>query len=85
LNDLATNEALLSDAGHLVAAVSSFQRATSLLYSVSPDLLIASIRLGAFTGLHLTAQPPAEPTTADHPHACVAASCSNITRNKGRC
>ncbi len=47
-------EALLSDAGHLVAAVSSFERATSLLYSVSPDLLIASIRLGAFTGLHLT-------------------------------
>jgi CheY-like chemotaxis protein len=51
---LQRTEALLSDAGHLVAAVSSFERATSLLYSVSPDLLVASIRLGMFTGLHLT-------------------------------
>ena len=51
---LRRTEALLSDAGHLVAAVSSFERATSLLYSVSPDLLVASIRLGTFTGLHLT-------------------------------
>src|SRR6476620_5934807 len=46
-------EALLSDAGHLVAAVSSFERATALLYSVSPDLLVSAIELEAFTGLDL--------------------------------
>jgi CheY-like chemotaxis protein len=50
---LRRTEALLSDAGHLVAAVSSFERATTLLYSVSPDLLVASTELGGFTGLDL--------------------------------
>jgi FixJ family two-component response regulator len=46
-------EELLSEAGHLVAAVSSFLEAKRLLDSVSPDLLIVGVRLGAFNGLHL--------------------------------
>ena len=46
-------EALLSGEGHLVVAVSSFQEAKRLLYSLSPDLLIADVRLDAFNGLHL--------------------------------
>jgi len=44
---------LLSDAGYLVAAVSSFHEAKHLLDSVSPDLLIVGVRLDAFNGLHL--------------------------------
>jgi DNA-binding response OmpR family regulator len=44
---------LLSDAGYLVAASSSFQHAKQLLDSVSPDLVIADVRLDAFNGLHL--------------------------------
>jgi DNA-binding NtrC family response regulator len=52
---LRLTEARLADAGHLVAAVSSFERATTLLYSVSPDLVIAAIDLGTFTGLDLAA------------------------------
>src|ERR1700704_6127117 len=46
-------EELLSDAGYLVAAVSSFHEAKRLLDSVSPDLLIVGVRLDAFNGLHL--------------------------------
>lgn len=50
---LKRTEALLSAEGHLVVAVSSFQEAKRLLHSVSPDLLIAAVRLDAFNGLHL--------------------------------
>lgn len=53
---LKKTEALLSAEGHLVVAVSSFQEAKRLLHSVSPDLLIAGVRLGAFNGLHLAAR-----------------------------
>lgn len=51
--DLKRTERVLSAAGHLVAAVSSFQEAKRLMYSVNPDLLIADVRLDAFNGLHL--------------------------------
>lgn len=44
---------LLSDAGYLVAASSSFYHAKQLLDSVSPDLVVADVRLDAFNGLHL--------------------------------
>lgn len=44
---------MLSEAGHLVAPVSSFGDAQKLLDSVTPDLLVADLRLDAFNGLHL--------------------------------
>ena len=46
-------EALLSEAGHLVAPFWSFVEAKKVLDSVIPDLLVADIRLAAFNGLHL--------------------------------
>jgi len=46
-------EALLSEAGHLVATIWSFAEAKKVLDSVIPDLLVADVRLGAFNGLHL--------------------------------
>jgi len=46
-------EDLLSEAGHLVAALSSFVEAKKVLDSVVPDLLVTDIRLEAFNGLHL--------------------------------
>lgn len=46
-------EGVLCEAGYLVAAVSSFEKARALLDSISPNLLVADIRLGAFNGLHL--------------------------------
>ena len=59
---LKKTEMLLSAQGHLVIAVSSFQEAKGLLNSVSPDLLIADVRLDAFNGLHLAAR-----SRLDHP------------------
>jgi DNA-binding response OmpR family regulator len=53
---LERTEALLSAEGHLVIAVSSFPEAKTHLYTVSPDLLIADVRLDAFNGLHLAAR-----------------------------
>jgi DNA-binding response OmpR family regulator len=53
---LRRTETLLSAEGHLVIAVSSFQEAKGHLYTVSPDLLIADVRLDAFNGLHLAAR-----------------------------
>jgi DNA-binding response OmpR family regulator len=46
-------EALLSDQGLLVAALSSFTAAKHLLDSVMPDLLIADVRLERYNGLQL--------------------------------
>jgi DNA-binding response OmpR family regulator len=66
-------EMALSEAGHLVAAVSSFAQAKTLLDAVSPDLLITSVRLGAFNGLHLAvrsrAHHPLVPVILTHPTA----------------
>jgi DNA-binding response OmpR family regulator len=50
---LRQTEALLTNAGYLVADVSSFALGKELLRSVSPDLLVAEIRLAEFNGLHL--------------------------------
>ena len=50
---LKRTESVLSNAGLLVAAVSSYPEAKHLLRSISPDLLIADVRLDAFNGLHL--------------------------------
>jgi len=59
---LQQTEALLSEAGYLVAAVSSFDEATKLLDSVSPDLLVADVRLHGYSGLHLAIR-----TRLEHP------------------
>src|SRR5262245_53726421 len=50
---LERTEALLSSAGHLVAAVSTYHDARHLMDSVSPDLLVVGVRLDAFNGMHL--------------------------------
>jgi DNA-binding response OmpR family regulator len=50
---LRITDAMLSEAGHLVASVSSFADAQKLLASVTPDLLVTDLRLEAFNGLHL--------------------------------
>lgn len=66
-------EALLSEAGHLVAALSSFVEAKKVLDSVIPDLLVADIRLEAFNGLHLASsshyEHPDVPVIITHAHA----------------
>jgi DNA-binding response OmpR family regulator len=46
-------EALLSNAGHLVAAVPTYHEAKHLMDSVTPDMLIVGVRLEAFNGMHL--------------------------------
>ena len=46
-------EAELSEEGYLVAALDSYLEAKELLDSVTPDLLIADIRLERFNGLQL--------------------------------
>jgi DNA-binding response OmpR family regulator len=68
---LRRTEAHLSEAGYLVAAVTSFQRAKALLDSVRPDLLIADVRLEAYNGLHLAVRSridyPLLPVIITHP------------------
>src|SRR5580704_19674135 len=49
----ATTERLLSDAGYLTVAVRTFEDATRQLAVDCPDLLVTTVRLGAFNGLHL--------------------------------
>jgi len=46
-------EALLSERGHLVAALSSSDEANLLLDSVTPDLLIADLRVGEYPDLQI--------------------------------
>jgi DNA-binding response OmpR family regulator len=68
---LRRTETHLSEAGYLVAAVSSFQRAKSLLDSVRPDLLITDVGLDAYKGLHLAVRSridyPLLPVIITHP------------------
>src|SRR5687768_13093701 len=70
---LQQTDALLSEAGHLVAALSSFTEAKKLLDSVIPDLLVADIRLDAFNGLHLAScshhEHPDIPVIITHEYA----------------
>ena len=46
-------EALLSERGHLVAALTSSVEANLLLDSVTPDLLVADVRAGEYSDLHI--------------------------------
>ena len=56
---------LLQAAGYDVTGSSSFVEARKLLKKLSPHLLIAHVRLGAFNGLHLVLRRHAvEPTSA---------------------
>jgi DNA-binding response OmpR family regulator len=59
-------EEILTRAGYLVVTASSYDGATARLESVTPDLLIAAIRLDAFNGLHLAIR-----TRLDRPHVPV--------------
>jgi DNA-binding response OmpR family regulator len=59
-------EAELSEDGYLVAAIDSFVEARDLLESVTPDLLIADIRLERFNGLQLAIR-----SHFDHPDVPV--------------
>ena len=46
-------EGQLSECGYLVAAVTTFLHARTLLESATPDLLVVDLRLEAYNGLHL--------------------------------
>ncbi len=63
-------EALLAAHGFLVTAATSYPEAREFLRSVSPDLLIADVRLEAFNGLHLAVychlRRPALPVIITH-------------------
>jgi DNA-binding NtrC family response regulator len=59
-------DALLSADGHLVAAVSSLAEAKKLLDSVTPDVLVADVRLGMYNGLQLAIR-----SRLDHPNLPV--------------
>jgi DNA-binding response OmpR family regulator len=59
-------DALLSEDGHLVAAVPSLAEARKLLDSVTPDVLVADIRLDAYNGLQLAIR-----SRLDHPNLPV--------------
>ena len=59
-------EAMLSEHGYVVAAVSSFVDAKELLASVMPDLLIADLRLADYNGLQLAIR-----SRQDHPEVPV--------------
>ena len=54
--DLATNAHVLRRDGHEVVEAASFERARALLSSLRPNLLVTSIQLGAYNGLHLVWQ-----------------------------
>ncbi len=59
-------EALLSERGHLVAALSSSHEANTLLDSVTPDLLVADVRGGEYADLHIAIR-----SRVDHPDVPV--------------
>jgi CheY-like chemotaxis protein len=71
--NLRLTEAMLSEAGHLVAAVSSFVEAKHLMDSVTPDLLVADVRLEVFNGLQLAIRSrfehPSVPVIITHARA----------------
>jgi len=50
---LSATESILSSAGYLVTATTSFVTAKQRLLLAPPDLLMADVRLGPYNGLHL--------------------------------
>ena len=57
----------LSNKGHEVVAVPTFQAAKEVFRAISPDLVVADVRLEAFNGLHLAAWIRFEPTLPKSP------------------
>jgi DNA-binding response OmpR family regulator len=70
---LKLTEAMLSEAGLLVAAVPSFAEAKQLMDSMTPDLLVADVRLEVFNGLQLAIR-----SRFEHPNVPVI-----ITHTRG--
>jgi DNA-binding response OmpR family regulator len=70
LAELRKTEQALEDAGFVVMSASSFAQAKTLLMSITPEIVIADIKLEAFNGLHLAALcavwRPATPFIATH-------------------
>lgn len=59
---LAVTQGILRDAGyHVMKGLTTFIDGSRLLTSLSPDLLIADIRLGVFNGLQLVLQRRRDP------------------------
>jgi DNA-binding response OmpR family regulator len=63
---LRLTEALLSEHGYLVGTATSFAEGLALLNAVTPDLLIADLRLSDYNGLQLATQ-----THLAHPDVAV--------------
>src|SRR5262245_59105712 len=70
LAELRKTEQALERVGFVVMSASSFAQAKSLLVSITPEIVIADIKLEAFNGLHLAALcavwRPAPPFIATH-------------------
>jgi DNA-binding response OmpR family regulator len=70
LAELRKTEQALEQAGFVVMCAGSFAQAKSLLVSITPEIVIADIKLEAFNGLHLAALcavwRPATPFIATH-------------------
>jgi DNA-binding NtrC family response regulator len=68
--ELRKTEQALEQIGFVVMSASSFAQAKSLLISITPEIVIADIKLEAFNGLHLAALcavwRPATPVIATH-------------------
>jgi DNA-binding response OmpR family regulator len=54
-DELHKTERALEEAGFVVVALDSFAEAKAVLVAISPEIIIADIRLKAFNGLHLAA------------------------------
>jgi DNA-binding response OmpR family regulator len=70
LSELRRTEQALETVGFVVMGAGSFAQAKSLLVSITPEVVIADIKLEAFNGLHLAALcavwRPATPFVATH-------------------
>jgi DNA-binding response OmpR family regulator len=70
LTELRRTEQSLEQVGFVVMGAGSFAQAKSLLVSITPEIVIADIKLEAFNGLHLAALcavwRPATPFVATH-------------------
>jgi DNA-binding NtrC family response regulator len=61
-SDRANTVWLLQSAGYRVGAATAFDEAKQLIASEAPDLLVTSLRLGPYNGLHLVLR-----SRSDHP------------------
>jgi len=61
-SDRANTVSLLQSAGYRVVAATAFDEAKQLIASEAPDLLVTSLRLGSYNGIHLILR-----SRMDHP------------------